>query len=544
MKICAIIPSHNHDQAVGAIVDRLCATGIPVFVIDDASAEPARSRLAALHEESRGVTVHRLAQNRGKGGAVIEGFRLATAQGFSHAIQIDADGQHDLDQLPRLLALAAQNPHALISGQPIYDRSIPLGRKLGRWITHVWVWIETLSLRIRDSMCGFRVYPMAAVQTVLARDRIGQRMEFDTEIMVRMFWRGTPVHMCPVKVIYPPGNTSNFDVVADNWRISKMHTRLVCILVLRLPLFLLRRLGMREAAHWAGLHERGAYWGLRFCAGAYRLLGPRLCRVVMAPIVLYFLATGAEQRRASRAFLTRALGRPARFSEVCRHFAAFAGRAVDTFGAWIGAIRRDTVTIDTPDLLARTSQDRRGALFVVAHLGNVDLSRATLDAETRARLTILVHTRHAANYNRLLREFRPEAAMNVLQVTEIGPETAIMLKERVERGEWVVIAGDRTPVLSRGRVSHVPFFGRPAGFSNGPWILGALLGCPIYLLFCLREGEHHRLSLELFAEQITLPRQGREAALASHAARYAQRLEHHARRDPFQWFNFFDFWAC
>lgn len=544
MKVCAIIPSYNHDQTIGIIVDRLRAAHLSVFIIDDGSAEPARSRLADLHDESRGIIVHRLNANRGKGGAMLEGFRLAAAAGFSHAVQVDADGQHDLDALPQLLKLATDHPNALISGRPIYDRSIPLGRKIGRWVTHVWVWIETLSLRIRDSMCGFRVYPMAAVQAVIAHDHIGQRMDFDTEIMVRMFWRGTPIHMCPVKVIYPPGNISHFNLLADNWRISKMHTRLICGMILRLPFILMLRLGVRDVpSHWASLGERGAYWGLRFCAASYRLLGPRLCRIVMAPIVLYFLLTGSEQRRASRDFLTRALERPPSFREVYRHFAAFAGRAVDTLGAWIGAIGRDSIVVDTPEVLAQASADRSGALFVVAHLGNVDLARATLDPETRARLTVLVHTSNAANYNRMLREFRPEAAMNMIQVTEIGPATAIALKERVDRGEWVVIAGDRTPVLSQGRVSYVPFFKHIAAFSTGPWVLAALLGCPVYLLFCLRDGARHRLSLELFAERIELPRHDRDAVLTGHMARYAERLEQHARRDPFQWFNFYDFWA-
>ena len=544
MKICAIIPSYNHDQAIGAIRDRLCALHLPVYIIDDGSSEPARSRLAGLHDENRGIVVHRLNANCGKGVAMIEGFRLAIAAGFSHALQIDADGQHDLDELPQLLLLARDHPKALISGRPLFDRSIPLGRKIGRWVTHIWVWIETLSLRIPDSMCGFRVYPLEATQQVIAHDHIGPHMEFDTEIMVRLFWRGTPVHMWPVKVIYPPGNISNFKMIADNWRISKMHARLVCGMIRRLPRILMRRFGLRDGScHWASLGERGAYWGLRFCAASYRLLGPRLCRIVMAPIVLYFLLTGSEQRRASRDFLTHALNRPPTFREIYRHFAAFAGRTVDTLGAWIGAIGRDSIVVETPELLAQASADSRGAVIVVAHFGNVELSRATLDPDTRARLTILAHTRNAANFNRMLRDFSPEASANIIQVTEIGPETAMALKERIDRGEWVVIAGDRTPVLSQGRVSQVPFFGEAAAFSNGPWVLAAVLGCPVYLLVCLRDGAFHRLSLEHFAERIVLPRQDRNAVLTSHIARYAERLEQHARRDPFQWFNFYDVWA-
>jgi glycosyltransferase involved in cell wall biosynthesis len=212
-----------------------------VFVIDDGSGEPARSVIAALHDPENGVTVRRLEPNRGKGGAVIEGIRLAGQGGFTHGVQVDADGQHDLEALPGLLRLARSHPLALVSGQPFYDSSIPTGRKIGRWITHVWVWIETLSFRIADSMCGFRVYPLAAMRALLAEETVGQRMDFDIEVMVRLFWRGTPIATLPVRVIYPPDNISNFDLLRDNWRITKMHTRLVLTMLPRLPSILAHR---------------------------------------------------------------------------------------------------------------------------------------------------------------------------------------------------------------------------------------------------------------------------------------------------------------
>ncbi len=240
-RVCAIVPSHNHWKMVGAVVGRLRAAGLPVFLIDDCSEELARTVLAGLHDEAGGINVVRLESNQGKGGAVIAGFRMALAAGFTHAVQVDADGQHDLDALADLLALSDRYPTALISGRPVYDGTVPLGRKFGRWLTHIWVWIETLSLNIADSMCGFRAYPLAPVAALLARDRLGRRMEFDTEIMVRLFWSGTPVVMLPVKVVYPPGNMSNFDLLADNWRITKMHTRLVIAMLLHLPSILLNR---------------------------------------------------------------------------------------------------------------------------------------------------------------------------------------------------------------------------------------------------------------------------------------------------------------
>jgi glycosyltransferase involved in cell wall biosynthesis len=157
MRACAVVPSHNHWTLIGEVVARLRQADLAVFVIDDGCDEPAASAIAALHDPAQGVTVHRFAVNRGKGVAVMKGFDLAWKAGFTHAVQVDADGQHDLDALPDMLALAEQNPKALVTGEPRYDASIPLGRKIGRWVTHVWVWIETLSLDIRDSMCGVRV---------------------------------------------------------------------------------------------------------------------------------------------------------------------------------------------------------------------------------------------------------------------------------------------------------------------------------------------------------------------------------------------------
>jgi predicted LPLAT superfamily acyltransferase len=154
-----------------------------------------------------------------------------------------------------------------------------------------------------------------------------------------------------------------------------------------------------------------------------------------------------------------------------------------------------------------------------------------------------MHTGHAANYNRVLSEVSPENAVNVFQVTDIGPDTAINLRDRVDEGCWIVIAGDRTPVRGMARVARVPFLGALAPFSQGPYVLAALMECPVWLLFCRKVGGRYRLFVERFAERIVLPRQGRDAALAGHAAHYAARLQAHAIADPFQWYNFYDFWA-
>jgi glycosyltransferase involved in cell wall biosynthesis len=241
-QFCAVVPTHDHYKALGTIVEVLRGQGLPVIVVDDGSGETAREAVARLHDPERDIEVIRLDRNLGKGGAVAVGLRRARAQGLSHAVQVDADGQHDLTQLAPLLAASRARPEALVSGRAVYDASVPRARQYGRWVTHAWVWVETLSFRIADSMCGFRVYPLAATLAVLDSEPVGQGMDFDTGIMVRLFWRGVPVVQIPVGVVYPEGNTSNFRLYRDNWRITRMHARLVMAMLGRLPSILRNRL--------------------------------------------------------------------------------------------------------------------------------------------------------------------------------------------------------------------------------------------------------------------------------------------------------------
>jgi glycosyltransferase involved in cell wall biosynthesis len=236
-----VVPSHGHWRELGAVVRQLRAAGLAVFVVDDGSGEPARAAIAALAAPGQGVVVARHARNRGKGAAVLTGFGLAMEAGFTHAVQVDADAQHDLSVLPRLLAAARRAPQALVCGAPVYDASAPAARRIGRRITRFWAAVETLCTRLPDTMCGFRVYPLGAVAALLARVRPGLRMDFDTEILVRLIWDGTPIATVPVAVRYRADNFSNFAMFADNLRISLMHARLVMALPLRAPRLLRRR---------------------------------------------------------------------------------------------------------------------------------------------------------------------------------------------------------------------------------------------------------------------------------------------------------------
>lgn len=237
---CAVIPVYNHELAIPAVLAELQAAGLPCVLVDDAS-NPACAEVLVELARQPGVTLVQLATNQGKGGAVMAGLRHAAELGYSHALQVDADGQHDLTDIEAFLAASRNSPHALICGYPRYDASVPKGRLYARYLTHVWVWINSLSLAIPDSMCGFRVYPLAPALALINGTRLGKRMDFDPEILVRLSWRNQPMEWLPTKVHYPQDGLSHFRLVHDNALISAMHARLFFGMLLRFPAILWRR---------------------------------------------------------------------------------------------------------------------------------------------------------------------------------------------------------------------------------------------------------------------------------------------------------------
>ena len=239
-KPCAVVPVYNHERTLPGVVAALLADDLPCVLVDDGSSPEAATVIDRLTEHPS-VYLHRHEANQGKGAAVISGLREAARLGFSHALQVDADGQHDLGRVGLFLDRASQAPDAIICGYPQYDASVPKGRLYARYLTHVWVWINTLSTSIRDSMCGFRVYPLAPTLALINAEPLGSRMDFDTEILVRLHWRAQPMVWLPTRVIYPADGISHFRLWQDNLLISRMHARLFGGMLLRAPALLWRR---------------------------------------------------------------------------------------------------------------------------------------------------------------------------------------------------------------------------------------------------------------------------------------------------------------
>ena len=243
---CVLIPVYNHEHAIGAVVAGVLEHDVPCILVDDGSSAACAKvldDLAAAQPEKIKLVRHRF--NSGKGAAVLTGFRRASEAGYSHVLQIDADGQHCVADIPKFLDLAAAHPAAIVAGYPQYDESVPKLRLYGRYLTHVWVWINTLSFQIKDSMCGFRVYPVAPVVALAARQKIGARMNFDTDILVRLYWDGLDVLNLPTRVSYPADGVSHFRVWLDNVLITRMHATLFFGMLWRLPHLLSRKRRIR-----------------------------------------------------------------------------------------------------------------------------------------------------------------------------------------------------------------------------------------------------------------------------------------------------------
>nr|WP_314477124.1 glycosyl transferase [uncultured Pseudomonas sp.] len=298
--------------------------------------------------------------------------------------------------------------------------------------------------------------------------------------------------------------------------------------------------------HWADHQERGSFWLMKLTATLVRLLGRRVLSPLIHLIVAYFFLFGRRARRSAWQYQQRLrqwndgqTPAPGQW-QVFRQFMAFADALLDKLDVWNGKLRIEDIEIHDPAGLRQQLRGARGQMLVGAHLGNLEVCRALAEIGEQVTMNVLVHTRHAERFNRLLGE-AGATNLRLIQVSELDPAVMLQLSERLERGEWLAIAGDRVP-LHGGRTVDVDFLGHRAAFPQGPWLLAGMLECPLNLLFCLKHNGRYHVTLEPFAERLQWRRGQRDHVIAEWAARYADRLGHYCTRAPLQWFNFYPFW--
>jgi predicted LPLAT superfamily acyltransferase len=292
-------------------------------------------------------------------------------------------------------------------------------------------------------------------------------------------------------------------------------------------------------AEWLAEPERGTSLGIRFFVWLITLFGRGVARAFLRPVVFWYAVFAPSARRASRKYLAR-LGVPHGFGAVVRHFLRFADCSLDRLFFAQGRNDLFDVRLFGHDLLVDLAERKQGAILLGAHLGSFEALRAQSVAR-RIEVHVVVNNSNARKLQATLRRLDPQSQVKLVELGDGGVDFIFRIRELVERGALVAVMGDR--IGRDGRAVTAPFLGTPARFPAGPYLLAAVLRCPVYLTIGLYRGAHrYDLHAELFADRIDLPRKDREAALTTYATKYAAELERWCRQEPLDWFNFFDVW--
>jgi len=544
MNLCLLIPNYNHGASMDRLLSKLEAYGLDCLIVDDGSDYKTKEYLRLAEEKFSWVSVLTLPRNKGKGAAVKAGFqKLSHEKKFTHVLQIDADEQHEVKDIPRFINAMKANSKAVINGVPVYDKTAPKSRVYGRKITNFWVAIETWSRDIEDAMCGYRVYPLKETMECIRLSPIDNGMSFDIQIIVQLYWSGLSVISLPCQVSYPTGGISHFKMWEDNLKISWAHTRLFFGMLARIPRILQHKIHHRDHQHWSQIKERGSLWGLRFMLKSYQVIGRRITQLFLYPLIAYFYCINTKAKKASKLYLSKVEQPTTRKFSSFKHFFEFGSASLDTLSAWHNDIPLEAISFPNDALLENALSQKKGGVALTAHLGNIEIARALSRLKPSLKINAVVFRENARKFNSVIEQINPEFNFNIISVSSFSAALAMTLKEKIEAGEFIVIVADRTSTTIPGRVIQADFFGQPANFPMGPFVLASALSCPVYFLLCLKEEKQHfKIIFEQLAEGISMKREERETDLKIYAEKYARLLEHYCKQYPLQWFNFFDFW--
>ena len=567
-KFAFLVPFYNHPQNIKALIAALKAYELPVIVVDDGSDEASKQILAELERTERILLLTRT-QNGGKGIAMKDGFKFALERGFSHILQIDADFQHDAALIGEFLRESEAHPQSIVCANPIYGDDAPKSRVHGRKITNFWVAINTLSLGIKDAMCGFRVYPLEQLKKAAAKSKTN-RMEFDIEILVNAARQGVDMRWIDTYVRYEKGGVSHFKMLRDNALISLMHAK--CFF--SLPKFMLGKIwracglnlsksanfkdGANDAQNlkksqenaeqnlWWKKQERGGAFFLRLSLFLAQIL-PEFALKFIVKIVVWFYYIFSKNERKNIAEFRRNLSEFAgsqtlKGTSVFSHFEAFGGAICDKFRVWKGKIKDSELEIiDLGRIKSELIGAKKGQILLTAHLGNVEICKALGARVDGFRMVILVYDKNSREFNELLKHIsQNDGSVRMMQVNELDVAAMLELKNIVESGEHIGIMGDRTP-LGGDKAARVKFLGKEASFNYGPYLIAGILGVKISSLWCQKIGGKFRIELVPLASAVKLGRD-KAAAAREYLQIYVRELENRCKQTPAQWFNFFDFW--
>ncbi len=567
-KFAFLVPFYNHPQNIKALITALKTYELPVVVVDDGSDEASKQILAEL-ERTEGILLLTRAQNGGKGIAMKDGFKFASERGFSHVLQIDADFQHDAALIGEFLRQSEAHPQSIVCANPIYGDDAPKSRVHGRKITNFWVAINTLSLGIKDAMCGFRVYPLEQLKKAAAKSKTS-RMEFDIEILVNAARQGVDMRWIDTCVRYEKGGISHFKMLRDNALISLMHAK--CFF--SLPKFMLDKIwrtcglnlsksanfknGANDAQNlkkpqenseqnlWWKKQERGGAFFLRPSLFLVQIL-PEFALKLIVKIVVWFYYIFSKNERENIAEFRRNLSKFAgsqtlKGTSVFSHFEAFGGAICDKFRVWKGKIKDSELEIiDLGRIKSELIGAKKGQILLTAHLGNVEICKALGARVDGFRMVILAYDKNSREFNEVLKRIsQNDGSVRMMLVNELDVAAMLELKNIVESGEHIGIMGDRTPI-GGDKAARVKFLGKEANFNYGPYLIAGILGVKISSLWCQKIEGKFRIELVPLASTVKLGRD-KAAAVREYLQIYVRELENRCKQTPVQWFNFFDFW--
>jgi predicted LPLAT superfamily acyltransferase len=558
LRACVAIPVHNHARTVGEVVRKAKAHASCVLVCDDGSTDGSGDAARAA-----GADVLTLPTNQGKGAALRRLFEEAQARGFRYAVALDADGQHDPDDLPRMAEACLRAPGALVCGsRDLAAAGAPTSSRFGRRFSNFWVWFES-GARVEDSQCGFRAYPLPEALVVGVRRR---RYDAEVEWLLRLAWAGVAVASVPVSVSYR-NRVTHFRPFLDNARISLLNL-LTCARLLvpwplgpalhplppssGLSLFALRRwvggflLTERQSTprpetRWSG-RSRGGRFGHWFFFAVIKLFGRGFAYLWLYPVALYFVGVMRGVQRASGAYLGRVLGPSSGWTAVgrgYRHFLCFAQTLVDRSVVAIRGPAGFTTQSTGLEHLREAAKSGKGAVLLTAHLGNWELASALLEHEVEGDFAIVAYQGEEEAMRRVVERMKGKTP----RLISLGNDTLASLEilRSLRAGTLVAMQGDR---VMGGPSVRLPFLGAQAAWPPGPFLMAALSGSPLISTFCFKTGP---ASYELMADPPRTFRfdtaRPKEAQLGAWMAPYVARVEELTRRYPYQWFNFYDFWA-
>ena len=301
--------------------------------------------------------------------------------------------------------------------------------------------------------------------------------------------------------------------------------------------------------HWSTMKEAGALKGLRFLILIYNIFGRFVFNIILVPVMAYFYIRRNSARQSSKDFLRRVKAAyPQSLPDQSisrlsfRHFLTFGHSLLDKYIAWSQTPTDIAMEPDDEKMLFSLVSSGKGCLVIGSHFGNLEYSRGISVRHPELVINVLLYDQHAENFSSLMEDAKTESRMNLIQVTDMDIALALTLKEKVDRGEWVVIAGDRVPVGEGSRVCSASFFGGKADFPVGPYVLANLLHCPVYLMHCFLADDGYHVGLEFFEDNFQIDRKNRQQAYDKVAQKFAHALERQVVRYPLQWFNFYDFW--